>query len=56
MEKTSFVGAMLKYFGRRPGQTALEFKTELEALTPADREYFIRELRTVGYDVTPTAA
>jgi len=34
----AFIIACMEYFGKRPGQTTLEFKNEVEALTRKDKE------------------
>lgn len=52
----SFTGAMLDFFGKKPGDTAMGFQAELKALDPTDRAYFRAELTKVGYEVTPPAA
>ncbi len=31
------VGHIMRFFGKKPGQTTLEFKAELDALTPDDK-------------------
>lgn len=51
MKKTSFVMAMREFFGFKEGQTLSQFSEELKALTPEDRAFFARELKTVGYEV-----
>jgi hypothetical protein len=47
-----FVPAMLDYFGRLSGETAVQFRDELKALTDDDRKFFREGLATVGYTVT----
>jgi hypothetical protein len=44
----SFTKAILDYFGKKPGQTAMELQAEIKALTPDDREYFKREFAKIG--------
>lgn len=34
---SSFTGAVLKYFGKKPNQSMVEFKDELAKLTAQDR-------------------
>ena len=51
----SFTGAMLDFFGKLPGMTAMDFQKELKALDTADRTYFRDQLATVGYKVDPPA-
>ena len=36
-KKAGFIVACKAYFGFKPGQTLLEFKTEVQALTAQDR-------------------
>lgn len=56
-KQMTFVAAMRDYFGYKtrpdgtPG-TAGDFLQELKALTPEDKEYFKKNLATVGYDIT----
>lgn len=52
LSHTTFVVAMKKYFGLKPGQALSEFAQELKSLTEADRHEFATMLRTVGYDAT----
>lgn len=53
----TFTKACMDYFGRKPGQGALEFGAELKALDANDRAYFIREFAKVGITVDqPTVA
>lgn len=47
--KTTFVQAMLDFFGRLPGQSLMDFHTEIKALTPEDRAYFTAGLAGIGY-------
>lgn len=51
MEKMTFVAACNKFFGRKEGQNLTQFQEELKALTPADREYFIKLFPTVGIEI-----
>lgn len=51
MKSKSFVGACLEYFGRKEGQTALEFKQELDALTVQDRIDLTKMFPSVGYEI-----
>lgn len=37
LKPTSFIVACKEYFGFTPGQTLLQFKEEIAALTPKDR-------------------
>ncbi len=37
-KKTSFMVACKTYFGFAPGQTLMEFRDEVNKLTPADKE------------------
>ena len=47
----SFTAACNNYFGRKPGQSLMEFQQELKALTQEDREYLKREFKKVGVEV-----
>jgi len=51
MEKIGLMAALLKYFGKKPGQSNTEFMVEMRQLTYEDKAYFRTELRTVGYDI-----
>jgi hypothetical protein len=42
--RMSFVTACHTYFGRKPGQSLLEFGAELKALSPQDRRELARHL------------
>lgn len=55
MERMSFTKACLTYFGRKTGQTAMEFAQELKELTPQDRAYLAREFKTVGIEIDNVA-
>jgi hypothetical protein len=50
--KTTFMSAMMDYFGKKPGQSAMEFMQEVKALNDGDRKYFFDLLRAVGYPLT----
>lgn len=52
LKEKTFVGACLEYFGRKPGQSAAEFKHELDALTPQDRADLAAMFPSVGYKIT----
>lgn len=50
--------AIHDFFGKKPNQPLGEFQNEIRALTPQDREYFVREFAKVGIEVEvvrPTA-
>lgn len=51
MKQMSFVEAMKDYFGFLSGQNMSQFFAELKVLSPAEREWFKKELATVGYEV-----
>jgi hypothetical protein len=50
---TSFIKAMMQYFGKKPGQTLSEFQAELKELSHDDRLYFVREFAKIGIAVEP---
>lgn len=43
--------AIHEFFGKKPNQTLGEFQSEIRALTPEDRAYFIREFAKIGIEV-----
>ena len=45
----SFTTAMLDFFGKLPGQSTMDFATELKALTDADKAEFRAGLVAYGY-------
>lgn len=45
----TFMQAAADFFGRKPGQTLLEFRNELKALTDDDRKEIKRGLELQGY-------
>jgi len=46
---TTFVRAMVDFFGRKPGETLQEFAQELRTLTAEDKTWFAVKLRKYGY-------
>ena len=44
----SFTKAILEYFGKKPGQNAMDLQAEIKALTTEDREYLKREFLNPG--------
>jgi hypothetical protein len=52
MEKIGLMAALLKYFGKKPGQSNTEFMAEMRALTDKDKSDLTEMLKTVGYDCT----
>jgi hypothetical protein len=52
METMTFIVACSKFFGRLPGQSLVEFRDELAALSDLDRAELIAWFRTVGIDAT----
>ena len=55
IKKMTFVVACKTFFGLKENQPTVEFLKEVRALTPDDRDYLIREFKTVGIDATLTA-
>lgn len=51
MKEMTFTTAMLDYFGKKQGQSSMEFMGELKALTIADRQWFKDSLPSVGYSI-----
>lgn len=49
MKIMTFTVAMLDYFGKHPNQTNLGFMTEIKALSPEERQFFVDNLPSVGY-------
>lgn len=49
--KKSFIASMLDYFGLRQSQTRVEFLNEIKALSPVEKDWFEKNLSTVGYEV-----
>jgi hypothetical protein len=47
----SFAAAMLDYFGKKQGESSLEFMAEMKALTPEDKAWFRANLPSVGYEI-----
>lgn len=43
--------AIHDFFGKKPNQSLGEFQSEIRALTPEDRAYFIREFAKIGIEV-----
>lgn len=54
METVSFVKAMMNFFGKKNGQTLVEFKDELRALNAQDRQFFKDEFAKIGVIVEET--
>lgn len=55
METKTFVGRMLEFFGRKPGQSAGEFSAELRALSDADKLWFVDQFNKSGLPTTQPA-
>lgn len=47
----TFTKACVEYFGKKPGQTLMEFQKELKDLGPEDRAYFKAEFAKVDISV-----
>jgi hypothetical protein len=52
MEKVGLMSALLKVFGKKPGQSNTEFMNEVRQLTAEDKTFFVAELKKLGYDCT----
>jgi len=48
-ETTTFIAACKDFFGFKPGQTLMEFRDEIKALTPADKDEIQAGLVQNGY-------
>lgn len=55
MQQIGFVKAMKDYFGLLPGQSVLQFGTELKALSHAEKLDFANGLRSQGINCTDPA-
>lgn len=55
MVKMTFTKACLTYFGRLPGQTAIDFGREIKALTPKDREDLKKDFAAIGVEIDSEA-
>ena len=51
MIQKSFTKACMDHFGKKAGQTTLEFAKELKSLTPVDKGYFIDEFYKIGVEI-----
>lgn len=47
-KELSLVAALRDFYGAKPGQTLLDFMTEVKALTPEDRFAFATMLTATG--------
>ena len=45
------VGALMKFFGKFPGETLTEFSNEYKALTEKDKDELTVMLREQGFDI-----
>lgn len=52
-QKMSLPLACMKFFGKLPGETTLQFANEMKALTPKDKADLSEMFATVGYDIEP---
>lgn len=48
----TFMQATADFFGRKQGQTLMEFRNELKALTDADRAEIREGLQQLGYNIS----
>jgi len=46
---TTFVGAMLDFFGRKESQSLQDFAAEIRALSAEEKAWFRAELERFGY-------
>lgn len=53
-KEVSFMQACVNHFGKKPGETSLEFMAEIKALNNADRTEISNGLIWLGYKITVT--
>lgn len=51
MRQLSFVAACKEFFGFKPGQTLIQFRDEIQALTPKDRIELAGMFKTIGIEI-----
>ena len=51
MRQMTFAAACMEYFGKKPGQSSLDFMKEIKELTSDDRAYFIKLFPSVGIEI-----
>lgn len=51
----TYMNACADFFGRRPGQTLMQFRDELKGLTDKDRMEIREGLEQMGYAITTPA-
>lgn len=56
MKKMTFMQACADYFGKKPQQTLMEFRKELNALSDKDRDEIKAGLEQNGYEITAAMA
>ena len=58
MTKCTMTQAMMKFFGKKDGQTMSEFSNEIKAAVAADRAGWVAMFATVGFEIVdnPNAA
>lgn len=56
MKDISFAAACLDYFGKKQGQSSVEFMNELRALTDKDKVELKAMFPSVGYNITSVIA
>ena len=52
-EKTTFIGAMRRHVGQRPGQSLGDFAQEIRGLDANDRRYFTEQFNNMGVIIAP---
>jgi DNA topoisomerase IB len=52
MTEKTFIKACMDHFGKRPGQTLMQFRDELNELTDQDRKDLIEYFKDIGVKVT----
>ena len=56
LKPMTFTMACMNYFGKKPGQTNMDFMAEVKALDASDRAYFTKLFPTVGIEITSAPA
>lgn len=51
LKSMSFVAACLDFFGKKPGQSSVDFMQEIRQLTTEDRAELTKLLPSVGYEI-----
>ena len=55
MVQKTFLKACMEHFGKSHGQTLVDFRDEMAALTPKDKEDLIVDFRAIGVEIITAA-